>query len=1008
MALNQSITVRLMADASNFNATVKAAGQTAEGVASNMEKSGNASNMLTTGLIAAGAAAAALGVTAINTFRDYDAAMSEAAAATNATSGELDLLREAAIEAGADTIYSATEAAQGITELGKAGLSTTDILNGGLSGALNLAASDGMEVSEAAELMASALAQFNLEGSDATRVADALAAGAASAQGSAHDLGLALNQSGMVANAFGISMEETVGTLSAFANAGMIGSDAGTSLKTMLLQLANPTSKSADLMEELGINAYDAQGNFIGLEGLAGQLESQMSSLSQEQRNQALATIFGSDAIRAANVLYEQGADGIAEWTDTVSQSGYAADMASARTDNLNGDLEGLSGSFETLMISIGSGANGPLREIVQTLDMLVDAFSDLPSEVQQGIVLVTALAGGAAALHKVLGPLSNSTSTFAQNMSLVADPVQRVSTALPLLKSGFSQIGEAALGAVNGVDTLSNGMTRGQSAVNGFGSIADGLVSLMGGPWGIAFTIAGAALLEWVSDAQAAKQAADNVSTALETTGDASEALIDYIENMELGNGNGLPEWLDRLRTGAENVPELLEQCGLSMADLAKAAQGDEEALEKYNQRIVEVGQGMGKGKAQSAELANVLDQATAAYEEGAEGADRHSEAVEELADSEDGAADSTGELADATADTADAAQEAADAVDELIDSLFELEGAHISAYDAETQLHESMASLSDTIKENGATLDVNTEAGRANRSALADLASQAIDTANAYLEEGQATGDMASATENARGTLESARTAFIDAAKAAGMTESDAAALADQFGLTSNKADELTDAINAVPDSKKTKVDVNTDQAKSNVQTLSGMLAGLKDKTITITTQQITRQFVQTYIGETVNTTGPLKDGYKKADGGLVGYRDGGLLGLADGDGYTGLLTGWGGKKSDNILIAASPGEFMQQASAVDYYGVDMMRALNESAIPREWLEGPTVQVWTAPAPQSAEPVVNVSVATGDVVAAIQDAVKTLPGIIARNTPVMGRRTFDREARRANRYDG
>lgn len=204
-------------------------------------------------------------------------------------------------------------------------------------GALNLAASDGMAVGDAAELMATTLMQFNLTGAESTQVADALAAGAGKAVGSAHDLGLALNQAGMVSHSFGISMQETTGTLAAFAKSGMIGSDAGTSLKTMLINLANPSTKAANTMKELGINAYDAQGNFIGLSGLAGQLRDKMSGLSQEQRNQALATIFGSDAIRAANVLYEQGAEGIDDWTKRSPTPGMPQNRPPPRTTTSKG-----------------------------------------------------------------------------------------------------------------------------------------------------------------------------------------------------------------------------------------------------------------------------------------------------------------------------------------------------------------------------------------------------------------------------------------------------------------------------------------------------------------------------------------------------------------------------------------------------------------------------------------------------------------------------------------------
>lgn len=326
--LNRNITVRLLADTSKFTAGMAKVSAEAEKTSTTMEASGGKTKLLTAGIAAAGIAATALGVAAVRMAADFDAGMSTVQANTGASADEMSLLRQAAIDAGADTVYSATDAADAINELGKAGMSTSDILSGGLNGALDLAASDGMEVAEAAELMSSAMAQFNLTGADATRIADALAAGAGKAQGSARDLGYALQQSGMVANSFGISMEETVGTLTSFANAGMTGSDAGTSLKSMLIALANPTKKAQNLMDELGISAYDAQGNFIGLKALAGQLQTQMSGLTQAQRNQALATIFGSDAIRAANVLYNEGADGIADWTKKVSDSGYAAHEA--------------------------------------------------------------------------------------------------------------------------------------------------------------------------------------------------------------------------------------------------------------------------------------------------------------------------------------------------------------------------------------------------------------------------------------------------------------------------------------------------------------------------------------------------------------------------------------------------------------------------------------------------------------------------------------------------------
>lgn len=366
-------------------------------VTSSIEKNEKEWRTAGTAATAFGAAAVAGVGMAVVAYANFDAQMSSVQAATMETTDNMERLREAAIQAGADTVFSATEAAQGIEELAKAGVSTEDILKGGLSGALDLAASGNISVAEAAETAASALKQFKLEGEQTSHVADLLAAGAGKAQGGVSEMGQALNQAGLVASQMGLSIEETVGSLTAFASAGLIGSDAGTSFRAMLLRLANPTQESADLMSDLGLSFYDAQGNFIGMEGVAGQLQDRMAGLTQEQRNAALATLFGQDAIRAASILYTEGAEGVATWTDEVDQSGFAAEQAATRMDNLKGDLEGLGGSWETLLIRMGESADGPLRGLVQGLDSVVDAAGNLPTPMLNAATGLGAVVGGAS-----------------------------------------------------------------------------------------------------------------------------------------------------------------------------------------------------------------------------------------------------------------------------------------------------------------------------------------------------------------------------------------------------------------------------------------------------------------------------------------------------------------------------------------------------------------------------------------------------------------------------------
>ena len=946
-ALNKNITVRLRADASNFNASIKAAGANAQQLAEGMEQSGRKTSLLTTGLAAAGMAAGALGVAAIKTASDFDASMSGVQSVTRASAAEMDLLRQAAIDAGADTIYSASEAAQGITELGKAGLSTSDILSGGLNGALDLAASEGIEVGEAAELMATALTQFGLSGDRATDVADALAAGAGNASGSARDLGFALSQAGTMAHTYGISMEETVGVLSAFASAGMIGSDAGTSLRSMLQHLGNPTKEASELMDELGISVYDNQGHFVSLSNLAGQLQTQMGGLSEEERNAAMATIFGADAVRAATQLYNQGAAGVEKWTKTVSQSGYAADMASTRTDNLQGDLEQLSGSFETLLINLGEGGQGPLRSLVQTLDTLVDAFSGLPEPVQQWIVLGTAAVGIGAALHKSMGPLSDSTSAAARSFSLFADPWQRLTGLAGGLQTAFHQIQLSMMTASQQMDAVGTASSKTELRLGALKSVGGGLLSFLGGPWGIAFSAAGSAVMYLAKQQQEAQRRTESYEQAIRATGDATQQMVEDLTSRGIGSDIPILDWFQETSVGAKTFTELLDDVGIELSTFVLAAKGDADALDEVNGVIDELGKGHGQAASQAATLQRALDEESDAFAKAKSNAALQDETMKQLNESSGEAAGSTLANADANGQLADSSEDAADAIGDLIDNLFELEGVHVSAYEAQTQLQDSIQSLTDSLAENGNTLDINTEQGRANRDALSGLASQAMDTAQAILEEGAATGDMTGATEQARASLENARTAFVNAAVAAGMTQADAEALATQFGLTGGKADELASSINNIPNGKTVTVSApGLDDAIVKSMTLKDKLAALQSKTITIT--QVMRTEFQTLTGapSKVNQYGPLKSGYR-AEGGLIGYANGGLLSLANGDGYSGLIHGWGGKKADVVPIMASRGEFMQQASAVDYYGVDAMRALNERKIPREWLAGPQQNV-------------------------------------------------------------
>ena len=811
MAENKNIVIRLMADTASYEAAMTRAGSTAKTVASGMENTGRKSALIASGMTAAGLAVAAFGVAAVKVAADFDRQMSTVQANTGATSAQMDQLRAAAIEAGASTVYSASDSADAINDLGKAGMSVTDILTGGLSGALNLAASDGMAVGDAAEYMANALSMFHLKGSQASQVADTLAAGAGKAVGNVSDFGEALNNCGAQANSFGMNVQETTGVLALFAQNGTIGAEAGTQLNSMLMKLAAPSAEASNTMKELGISAYDAQHHFVGMANFAGQLQKAEKNLTDEQRNQANATIFGSYAIKAANYLYEAGESGVNKWTKAVSESGYAAEQAAAKNNNLKGDLENLSGSMESLMISVGEGAQGPLRKMVQGLDTLVDAFAGLPSGAQQTIVVMASLAGVFGAVHKAAGNLNGSTSTMANNIGLAIDPIQRVKTALGSAQTAFQMFKASSMSASEQMEAFGTSASKAQLKTAGFKAVGGSVMSLLGGPWGIALTVAGAALSAFISQQQKAKAASEQLESALESGSDVASEIAGAYQDMSSG-GVKLTTWLD--------------EAGISLTDMTSAAMGNEAALKRVNKQIKEIDK-PGIGGTAAAAIRKALKEESKAYDDAAKKANEKSKAAKNAVDADGKSASAAKEAASANKELGSSASDASSQIDDLVQALFGLESGNLTADQAVDQLNQKIGELSKTCEDNGVVFDQSgnlldrfSEKGTKTKQALEDIASSAQNAAEKILKQGESTGFSSGEIERANGVLQDARDAIIRQAEASGMSEQAANALADRWGLSSDSIKASIDNIRMTADNNKAKLDVDDSKAKSKTK--------------------------------------------------------------------------------------------------------------------------------------------------------------------------------------------
>ena len=811
MAENKNIVIRLMADTASYEAAMTRAGSTAKTVASGMENTGRKSALIASGMTAAGLAVAAFGVAAVKMAADFDQQMSTVQANTGATSAQMDQLRAAAIEAGASTVYSASDSADAINDLGKAGMSVTDILSGGLSGALNLAASDGMAVGDAAEYMANALSMFHLKGSQASQVADTLAAGAGKAVGNVSDFGEALNNCRAQANSFGMNVQETTGVLALFAQNGTIGAEAGTQLNSMLMKLAAPSAEASNTMKELGISAYDAQHHFVGMANFAGQLQKAEKNLTDEQRNQANATIFGSYAIKAANYLYEAGESGVNKWTKAVSESGYAAEQAAAKNNNLKGDLENLSGSMESLMISVGEGAQGPLRKMVQGLDTLVDAFAGLPSGAQQTLVVMASLAGVFGAVHKAAGNLNGSTSRMANNIGLAIDPIQRVKTALGSAQTAFDLFKGSSMSASEQMEAFGTSASKAQLKTAGFKAVGSSIMSLLGGPWGIALTVAGAALSAFISQQQKAKAASEQLESALESGSDVASEIAGAYQDMSSG-GVKLTTWLD--------------EAGISLTDMTSAAMGNEAALKRVNKQIKEIDK-PGIGGTAAAAIKKALKEESKAYDDAAKKANEKSKAAKNAVDADGKSASAAKEAASANKELGSSASDASSQIDDLVQALFGLESGNLTADQAVDQLNQKIGELSKTCEDNGVVFDQSgnlldrfSEEGTKTKQALEDIASSAQNAAEKILKQGESTGFSSGEIERANGVLQDARDAIIRQAEASGMSEQAANALADRWGLSSDSIKASIDNIRMTADNNKAKLDVDDSKAKSKTK--------------------------------------------------------------------------------------------------------------------------------------------------------------------------------------------
>lgn len=320
---------------------------------------GAAAAIVAGGLVRAAesAARAAVGVMkdVFETGLNFERTFNQLKGVTRANPRDMTQFRNLAQALGNDTTLpgvSPKDALEAMLSLSKGGLEKDEVLRS-VRGTLLLSTAAGVPAAQAAESQASVLQAFNLDASKANRVADLLTAVTQAAPGDIPDFALALQQAGTVAHGFKISLEDTLGTLGVFAKAGIRGSDAGTSMKTLLTHLANPSNPAQGAMDELGLKVNDAQGNFVGMRSLIAQISAAAGRMRPDDFQRNVAELFGTDAIRGAMIAGDTGPKMFDQIMAEFTRGNQAQEMGAAMMEGWPGIVEKVRNGIDSIKMSL-------------------------------------------------------------------------------------------------------------------------------------------------------------------------------------------------------------------------------------------------------------------------------------------------------------------------------------------------------------------------------------------------------------------------------------------------------------------------------------------------------------------------------------------------------------------------------------------------------------------------------------------------------------------------------
>lgn len=557
----------------------------------------------------------AVGAASFTLASNFETSMSRVAGALNDPSANMQELSDLALQMGQDTIFSASEAGAAMEELAKGGLTAADIKGGALKTTMDLAAAGNLSLADAANTVVQSMGAFGLTADQTGEAANALAGAAAASSADVSDLTQGLSQVSAQANSAGWSIQDTTAVLGAFADAGIRGSDAGTSLKTMLQRLSAPTGAAASQMEALGINVRDSDGNMKDAASIAGELQSKLSGLDSATRDAAIQTIFGADASRAALVMMNQGTAGIEKYTAATNDQAAAQRLADSQMGDSARKIEEMKGAVETAAIQIGTALAPVVTDVAGAVGSLAESFSELDPETQK---MVVGLAAAAVAAGPVISGMGRIASAGSSVISLYGDITARMAQ-------------NSAAASANASATTKTGTAFGKTETKARGLLNVSSL-LRGGLINLGLTLAGIAageITKYIQAQEEMEQATDGLRNAQLDAISASQAAGTALGNLQVDYANTTQEvnnntsatqsaltGYQQTAQGIASTSAAIDQLRTSQANMATSIQenfssmyASNAQLDVYRNTINELANQSGLTAQEQAQLQTAID---------------------------------------------------------------------------------------------------------------------------------------------------------------------------------------------------------------------------------------------------------------------------------------------------------------------------------------------------------------------------------------------------------------